>query len=1209
MRHNPVINWQIGAVTLRNEDTLAPHFFKSHSKIFQLKESQEDDSVAALAELATPSTATKGEARRRHLDATPLYLATLRMTDLSPPDEKQPNLDPLFKKVLAKFPSVFREELPIGLPKKRDVVHTIETGDAKPINTQAYQLNPQQLQEQQKQIDMLLQHGLIRESSSPWGSPVLFVPKPGNKWRMCVDFRALNQVTKKNGYPLPRVQDCLDAFAGAVWFTKLDLVSGFWQLLMDPESVAKTAFNTIYGKYEFLVMPFGLCNAPATFQTLMNRVLRKFLWKICVVYLDDILIFSKTKEEHAQHLQEIFKALQQEKLFTSTKKCVVGVQEVEFCGHLITPNHTRPLQDKLDIINTWPTPSNAQQVRQFLGLASYYRRYIKGFAKLAAPLSDLLKEEDASLRAKKRRPISWNAQCTVSFKTLKDALATGPVLVAPDKDKPYTVETDASEWAIGSVLYQEGQDSKLHPVAFGGRKLKNAELNYPVHEKEGLAIKEALRQWEHYIQNGFTTVILTDHESLKYLQTMKTPSKRVARWFEEFSEFDIDIRYRKGSEAIVPDALSRRPDFMGNTPANVAERINAMRFKRDEDEVFVEAMITFKQTGNLPEDQHLQQLLQEKSDDFQVSEDDGIPTLKYRLPYNKGFAPYLEPALRPDFLEKMHNHYGHFGSPGLLGHVESRAWWPSMIRDIRYFGKHCPICQITQKKSSKENETAFHQVNVELQPFERWALDVVGPLPPSLSGKQYIITAIDYATNWPIAKAVYSADDEETANFVYEEIYSTYGAPREILSDNGANFVSRVVQHLCNKLRTLHQLSTPYHPRANGKNENLNGIIGGLLTKMCVRKELSLWESFLPEAVFHARSRQHSGTGFSPFYLVYGQNPRIVEDENQARPLDIPVADHEKRRAVVRNARHLANEKLLEKAIQAKLVNSQKLEEHKAPAFKQNEWVLLQNPKPTKLVPKWTGPYQILKAHWLGTYALKTPEGRVLRHLMHGNRLTKAHCNNAQSFWNKPDLAVEGLEVKPTSPEVLDALDSEEHEVPDVKTWSTLSEAEWKLLQNFAPGLNYRAGARRFLVGEREKKDMDSLISHHVELGRRRKDNRPLKQKTISPEDARKALALKKALATAEFRREQHDEEVLHDKIDSGKALAKELANRRNQQLVAGQDKSATPVATESLASQQDSATTETAATDSTDHSQSPETQKSGYSLRTKRTPTRKFGQ
>ncbi|KAL2035927.1 hypothetical protein VTO58DRAFT_101845 [Aureobasidium pullulans] len=1205
IRHNPSINWQIGSVTLLNEDSLEPQILKSHSKIFNLKETGEQDVLAAFAELATPPFATKAKARRRLQETALLYLIALKMTDLSPPEEEQQLMDPLFNQALKGFPSVFREELPKGLPKNRGVIHIIETGDAKPINTQAYQLNPQQLQEQQKQIEMLLQHGLIRESSSPWGSPVLFVPKPDNKWRMCVDFRALNLVTKKNGYPLPRVQDCLDAFAKAVWFTKLDLVSGFWQLLMDPGSVAKTAFNTIYGKYEFLVMPFGLCNAPATFQTLMNRVLRPFLWKTCVVYLDDILIFSKSKREHAQHLQQVFAVLQQEKLFTSEKKCVIGVQKVEFCGHLITPDQTRPLQDKLNIIRTWPTPSNAQQVRQFLGLASYYRRYIQGFAKLAAPLSDLLKEEDADLRAKKRRPISWNAQCTVSFKTLKEALATGPVLVAPDKDKPYTVETDASEWAIGSVLYQEGQDNKLHPVAFGGRKLRNAELNYPVHEKEGPAIKEALRQWEHYIQNGFTTVILTDHESLKYLQTMKTPSKRVARWFEEFSEFDIDIRYRKGSEAIVPDALSRRPDFMGTIPANVAERINAMRFKSDEDEAFVEGMITFKQTKVLPNDPHLQQLLQQKSNDFLVSDEDGIPVLKYRVANDKGLAPYLEPALRADFLEHMHNHYGHFGAPGLLGHVESRAWWPSMQRDIRYFGKHCPVCQITQKKSSKENETAFHQVNVELQPFERWALDVVGPLPPSLSGKQYVITAIDYATNWPIARAVESADDETTAEFVYEEIYCAYGAPREILSDNGANFVSRVVQHLCNKLRSLHRLSTPYHPRANGKNENLNGILGGLLTKMCVGNEMSLWESFLPEAIFHCRSRIHSGTGFSPFYLVYGQHPRIVEDENQARPLDISVADPEKRQAVVKHARHLANEKLLQKAIQAKLVNSQKLEEHKGPAFKENEWVLLQNPKPTKLVPKWTGPYQILKAHWLGTYALKTPEGRVLRHLMHGNRLTKAHCNSAQSFWNKPNPAIERLEVKPTSPEVLDALDSEEHDVPDVKTWSTLSEADWRLLQNFAPGQNYRAGARRFLVGEREKNDMDSQISHHVELSRRRKDNRSLKKKPISPEDARKALAVRKALATAEQQREQHEIKVLDDKIDQGKALAKELINRQNTHPVASTSLPATTetVATEPSSPQEISKQLATSATDL-----DKDTQPTGYSLRKNRTLTKRFG-
>jgi hypothetical protein len=1177
MRHNPSVNWPLGTVTLANEDTQEPVIVKSTSRIFDLKEESPTDFVAALSDLLYLATA-----KTKSIATWPLKLLAMQQVSKSEVATQDPRNSalPEFRKVLAKFSSLFLEDLPTGLPKRRDIHHAIDTRDSKPINTQAYQLNPQQLQEQQKQIEMLLQLGLIRESSSPWGSPVLFVPKPGGKWRMCVDFRAINEVTVKNGYPLPRVQDCLDALAGALWFTKLDLVSGFWQVLMEASSIKKTAFNTRMGKYEFLVMPFGLCNAPATFQTLMNKVLREFLWKFVVVYLDDILIYSKTVEEHAEHLQQVFNVLQQESLFVSVKKCVIGVQEVQFCGHLITINHTQPLQDKVEIIKSWPTPQNAQQVRQFLGLASYYRRYIHRFAKLAAPLSDLLKEEDVFLRTKKRRPISWTPQCTESFRLLKEGLANSPVLVAPVATKPYTIETDASEWAIGSVLYQQGDDGKLHPVAFGGRKLKAAELNYPVHEKEGLAIKEALRQWSMYIQNGFKTVILTDHESLKYLQTMKTPSKRVARWFEEFSEFDIEIKYRKGSEAIVPDAISRRPDFMGNTPANVAERINAMRLQQDEDEDFVEAMITLKQTQVQPPSERLQQLLKEKSDDFEVFIEGDKPILKYKLPDNKGFAPYLEPIFRADFLEYMHSNYGHFGSPALLGHVESRAWWPSIKKDIRYFGKHCPVCQITQKKSSKENETAFHQVDVELQPFERWALDVVGPLPPSLTGKQYIITAIDYATNWPIAKAVASADDETTATFIYEEVYSAYGAPREILSDNGANFVSRVVQHLCNKLRSRHQLSTPYHPRANGKNENLNGILGSILTKMCVGHELTLWEDLLPEAVFHCRSRLHSGTGFSPFYLVYGRHPRIVEDENQARPLDISVANPEKRLAVVKHARHLANEKLLQRAIRAKLVNSQILEEHTGPAFKENEWVLMKNPKPTKLVPKWTGPYKILKAHWLGTYALQTPEGRVLRHLMHGNRLVKANCNSATNFWNKPNPLAEKLQVKPTSPEVLQALESEEYVVPDVKTWSTLSEAEWRRLQNFAPGSDYRAGARRFLVGEREKKDQDGQISQHVELARRRKTN----MRTSDYEDVQSTLAWKpiqEALDKADERHEEHQEMVLQKKLDDGVKLQKEFARRA--QLKA--------VATEQL--QENS---------SDSNATSP------YSLRTQRTTIKKFG-
>ena len=441
--------------------------------------------------------------------------------------------------------------------------HEISTGNKPPSNRNAYPLSVVQLEVETKQIQALLKRGLIRESTSPWGAPVLFVrkPKTPGEWRMCIDYRALNTKTIKNAYPLPRIQDCIDKLGKSRHCTTLDLTSGYWQVRIADKDIPKTAFNTRYGKYEFLVMPFGLTNAPATFQTLMNSILRPYIDKFVLVYLDDILIYSNSPKEHRTHVLLVLEALRKHKLYARPLKCVFDQPEVVFCSHVVGNGIVRMLDSKkVKIIREWPTPKNVHEVRQFFGLANYYRRFIKGFGSIAAPLAELFKQEGDDKR--KNRPIIWNMACQTAFERLKQALTNAPLLHQPDPTKPYTIETDASDFAIGYALMQQGDDELMHPIAFDGRKLRGAELKYPTHEKELLAIKEALVKFRHYIENNYTTTILTDHESLRYMNTVTRPSKRLARWIDEFQGYDLDIRYRRGREAIVPDALSRRPDYL-----------------------------------------------------------------------------------------------------------------------------------------------------------------------------------------------------------------------------------------------------------------------------------------------------------------------------------------------------------------------------------------------------------------------------------------------------------------------------------------------------------------------------------------------------------------------------------------------------------------------------------------------------------------------
>lgn len=360
--------------------------------------------------------------------------------------------------------------------------------------------------ELKKQLDTLLAQGFIRPSKSPWGAPVLFVPKKNGKFRLCIDYRALNKLTVKNRYPIPRIEDLLDQLRGAKFFSKIDLCSGYHRVKLAEADQPKTAFRTRYGLYEFVVLPFGLTNAPATFMNVMHHTLHPFLDQFCVVYLDDILVYSTNLSEHEKHLNLIFNTLREARLFVSTKKCELGRTTVEFLGHQVSPEGLSVLEEKVKIIQDWPPPTTLTELRSFLGLANYYRRFIEGFSTLAKPLTELLKKDNAW---------NWGVDQQTAMMILKKALMSAPVLLIPEPTETFEMVTDASDYAIGVVLTQT-RGKGPQPIAYKSRKLTAAKLNYATHEKELLAIVHGLRTWRHYL-DGQHFIVHTDHAPLKYL--------------------------------------------------------------------------------------------------------------------------------------------------------------------------------------------------------------------------------------------------------------------------------------------------------------------------------------------------------------------------------------------------------------------------------------------------------------------------------------------------------------------------------------------------------------------------------------------------------------------------------------------------------------------------------------------------------------------
>ncbi|TKC13482.1 hypothetical protein FA727_23570 [Robertmurraya kyonggiensis] len=375
------------------------------------------------------------------------------------------------------------------------------------------------------------------------GAPVIFVDKKDGTRRMCVDYRALNKVTIKNKYPLPRIEDLFDQMRGAKVFSKIDLRSGYHQVKIRKEDIPKTAFTCRYGLYEYLVMSFGLTNAPANFMYLMNKVFMEYLDKFVVVFIDDIMVFSKNEEEHEEHLRLVLQKLREHQLYAKFSKCEFWLKEVSFLGHVITDGGIMVDPSKVQDVLNWKPPQSVAEIRSFLGLAGYYRRFIEGFSKIAKPMTLLLE---------KGRKFKWDDACQQSFEELRKKLTTAPVLVMPDIQKGFDVYCDASHVGLGCVLMQEGR-----VVAYASRQLRKHEKNYPTHDLELAAVVHALKIWRHYMI-GKRCRIFTDHKSLKYIFTQKDLNLRQSRWLELINDFDLDIRYHPGKANVVADALSRK---------------------------------------------------------------------------------------------------------------------------------------------------------------------------------------------------------------------------------------------------------------------------------------------------------------------------------------------------------------------------------------------------------------------------------------------------------------------------------------------------------------------------------------------------------------------------------------------------------------------------------------------------------------------------